>query len=123
MLIYLATPYSDESAAVREERFQVVNRAAAVLMARGLPVYSPISHGHPISLAGELPLGWDFWGAQCRAILAACEKLIVLKVPGWESSKGVTAEMALARELGLPVEFLDPDDLAWLSVELAEPLS
>jgi hypothetical protein len=31
--------------------------------------------------------------------------------------------MALARELGLPVEFLDPDDLAWLSVELAEPLS
>ena len=34
-MIYLATPYSHPDPAVREQRFQVVNRAASSLKRRG----------------------------------------------------------------------------------------
>jgi hypothetical protein len=37
--------------------------------------------------------------------------LIVLMLDGWEQSRGVNAEIALARELGLPVEYVNPAEL------------
>lgn len=107
-LVYLATPYSHERMAVREHRFKVVNRVAADLMREGVHIYSPISHTHPIAMAGDLPKGWEFWEQYDRVMLVACVKVIVLRQEGWEESKGVTAEIAIAREMGLPVEFIDP---------------
>lgn len=109
MLIYLATPYSHESAHVREARFRVVNQVAARLVGQGLHVYSPISHTHPICLEGELPMGWDYWAELDRKMLSVCGRLIVLRQSGWKNSVGVQAEIAMARdEFGLPVEFVDP---------------
>lgn len=105
-LIYLAVPYSDPDPAVREERFHVVNEAAAVLMGQGLYVFSPISHTHPIAAAGALPLGWDFWEGYDREMLSACGALVVLCLDGWNRSTGVTSEIAIAEELGLPVFFV-----------------
>ena len=29
-------------------------------------------------------------------------------LPGWESSRGVQAEIKIARELGMTIEFIDP---------------
>lgn len=108
-LVYLATPYSHPDEAVREERFRAVNTAAAELMRKGMHIYSPISHTHPIALAGDLPLGWEYWQAYDRAILSACCKLIVLMLDGWKESKGVTGEIAIACELGLDVEYISPN--------------
>jgi len=102
-LVYLACPYSHPDPAVRLERFNAANRAAARLMASGVYVFSPISHTHPIALAGDLPLGWDFWQGYDRAVLACCERLLVLMLDGWESSVGIRAEIALAQEMGIPV--------------------
>jgi hypothetical protein len=34
-------------------------------------------------------------------MLRRCDALAVLRLPGWEQSVGVQAELALARELGL----------------------
>lgn len=107
-LIYLATPYSDPDPAVREQRFVIVNRVAAVLMRNGLHIFSPISHTHPIALAGELPKGWEFWQGYDRAILDACVKVLVLMQSGWQESVGVTAEILLAEEMGLPIEYIEP---------------
>ena len=107
-LIYLATPYSHEQPEVREQRFQVVNRVAAELMRGGMHIYSPISHTHSIAMAGDLPKGWDFWEQYDRVMLAACVKVIVLRQDGWDQSTGVAAEIAIAKDMGLPVEFIDP---------------
>lgn len=108
-LVYLAVPYSHPDAAVRLYRFETVNRMAAKLMREGVHIFSPISHTHPIALAGDLPLGWEYWGAYDRAILNACKKLLILQLEGWSTSKGVTEEMTIAIELGIPVEFI-PDN-------------
>jgi hypothetical protein len=41
-------------------------------------------------------------------MLAACDSLTVLCISGWQESKGVQAEIAAARKMGLPVRFIDP---------------
>lgn len=107
-LTYLASAYSHPSAEVREERFRAVCRAAAELMRQGHLVFSPIAHSHPIALAGTLPTDWHFWAAFDRAYLEASRELIVLRLDGWRESVGVTAELAIAAELGIPISYIDP---------------
>lgn len=106
-LVYLATPYNHPDAEVRERRFREVNRVAGDMIRRGEHVFSPISHTHPIALDGDLPKGWEFWRTYDRAMLRACGKLAVLMQDGWQESVGVQAEIAIAREMGLPVEFIE----------------
>jgi hypothetical protein len=105
-LIYLACPYSSPDPAVREQRFHAVNRAAARLMEQGDLIFSPISHSHPIAIDGGLPKDWGFWERYDRAILGCCRTLIVLCLPGWEQSVGVQAEIKIAKELGLDIEYI-----------------
>ena len=107
-LVYLATPYSDPDPTVRQERFEVVNVVAARLMRDGVHIFSPISHTHPIAIAGDLPKGWDFWETYNRAILAACCKVIIVRQVGWEKSVGVGNEIRIAGEINIPVEYIDP---------------
>jgi len=108
-LIYLACPYNDPDPAIRIARFEAVNRAAAYFMAKGEYVFSPISHTHPIAMAGDLPHGWDHWQGYDRTILSVCHKLYVLQLAGWDKSVGVAGEMQIAAELGIPVFFVDTD--------------
>jgi hypothetical protein len=106
-IVYLATPYSHPERVVRLQRFEKVNAVAARLMRDGMHIFSPISHTHPIAEAGDLPLGFDFWQKYDTAFLNNCCKLIVLRLDGWEKSVGVTAEIEIAKSLGLPIEYID----------------
>ena len=112
-LIYLAVPYSHADRYVRVARWIAANKAAAKLMASGLYVFSPISHTHPIAEAsdGTLPRGWDFWEGFDRQYLNVCKKVTVLRIPGWDTSTGVTAEIKIGNEAGIPVEYMDWDDM------------
>jgi len=74
-------------------------------------VFSPVSHSHPVCEAvvddetGESQ-SWGYWERFDRAILAICHKLYVLPLAGWQESVGVQAEIAIAEEMGIPVEIL-----------------
>jgi len=107
-MIYLATPYSDPDPAVREERFNVVNRVAARMMMEGLHVYSPISHSHSIAKAGWLPTDWSFWELYDTKMIIMCGQMIVLRQAGWAISTGVQHEIRIAAGLGHPIEYMDP---------------
>lgn len=48
-LTYLASPYNDESAELREKRYQEACKACVWLMNRDWAVYSPIVHNHPLA--------------------------------------------------------------------------
>lgn len=109
-LTYLACPYSHKDETVKVSRFEAANKASSKLMKEGQYIFSPISHTHPIALAGGLPGGWDFWEGYDRRILSCCDKIVVLRVPGWETSTGVQAEIKIGQELGIPVEYMDPTD-------------
>ena len=53
-------------------------------------------------------MGSDYWVAFDEAFMAACGAIKVLKLPGWETSSGVTRELAHFRAAGIEPEFLDP---------------
>lgn len=110
-LVYLACPYSHDEHSFRMLRWYAANQAAAKLMSEGLYIFSPISHTHPIAEAseGKLPRGWDFWEGYDRQYLNICKKIIVLRIPGWDTSKGVQAEIKIGTEMGIPIEYMDWD--------------
>ena len=105
MLTYLATPYSHKDPRVRAERYRIVTRHAAKLMAAGEVVYSPITHGHAIVTLEELPLSWEFWKTQCDPFLEKMDRLIVLTQLGWMDSAGVTYEISVAIKRDIPFYF------------------
>ena len=107
-LTYLACPYSHADPATKEARFEAANKASAKLMKDGHLVFSPISHTHPIALAGELSGDWHFWKDYDTAFIEASKELIVLKEDGWQESVGVQAEIKIAEELSIPVTYLEP---------------
>jgi hypothetical protein len=109
-LIYLAAPYTHKKRSVMVYRFRKINKAAAIIMGKGYYLYSPISHTHPIADAGELPRGWDFWGGYDEIMISACKVLVVLMLDGWKESTGVNAEIKIAQRLGLPIEYISPDN-------------
>lgn len=111
MITYLASPYSHPDPAVREERFRAACRAAAALIRRGHVVFSPIVHSHSIAQHGW-PVDWGAWERQDRRFLAACDEVWVLTLDGWQESRGVEAEIAIARALGKPVCFVSEAELA-----------
>lgn len=108
-LTYLAVPYSHPDPEIRAARFVAANRAAGMLMAKGHLVFSPISHTHPIAEECDLPKGWEFWQEFDRAYIAASKMLVVLCIDGWRESVGVSAEISIATEMGIPVEYIAPD--------------
>jgi hypothetical protein len=115
--IYLATPYTHKDHRIMVARFQMVNKVAAKLMADGKYIFSPISHTHPIAEAGELPRGWEYWAGYDRRMLQTCTKIIVLRLPGWDVSKGVQAEIKIGQEMNIPVEFIDYNIKEWENIQ------
>lgn len=109
-LQYLASPYSHADVAVKRERYRQACVAAGRLMKRGVRVFSPIAHSVAIEehFEGRSIEQHDFWLNQDFAVLRHCEKLLVLRLDGWEISKGVAAEVEFAGRLGIPVFYIDP---------------
>ena len=110
-MIYLISTYTHPDPSVREARFEAACRATAALIRQGKTVLSPIVHSHPLCRFG-LPGDWGFWQGVDLQYLAVCSEVVVLKLDGWQQSQGVQAEIAMARALGKPVSFIEPNDVA-----------
>jgi hypothetical protein len=101
-LVYLASPYTHVDPEVRETRFREVCALASSLMSRGIKVFSPIAHSHPILIHGrDCDPGWAHWKAFDLHMLAKCDVLLVYTLDGWEESTGVQAEIEEAEFLSM----------------------
>lgn len=105
-LIYLASPYSHPDELVRHERFERLLAVVAQFMNEGYLVFSPIAHSHPVAVRHDLPGDWEFWKRIDAAFISVCGAVWVLCIEGWRESKGVAAEIEIAREMGKPVYFI-----------------
>ncbi|HUT91797.1 MAG TPA: DUF1937 family protein [Thermoguttaceae bacterium] len=110
-MIYLASPYSDPNPAIREQRFRIVCQVAAAMLRAGALVFSPIAHSIPIAEHGTAPNTWAFWKGLDLEMLARSDEVVVLKLPGWDRSQGVQAEVVRARALGKPVSYVEAGDV------------
>lgn len=118
-LIYLASPYAHDSAAVRDARLEAVRYVCGKLVNDGVIVLSPMVYTGELALRGfHPPQGWYAFDLQ---FLARADELLVLQLPGWEESKGVLVEIAAAQAKGIPVRLM-PLEEAGLPTEILEGL-
>ena len=75
-------------------------------MRQGEIVFSPIAHTHPIATMCDLPKDWEFWGKFDKAFIEQCSQVVVAMIPGWKDSKGINAEIAIAKDLGKPIRYM-----------------
>lgn len=104
-MLYLASPYTSEDQDEQRMRYHQACRAAAKLMEQGHVVFSPIAHSHGIARFIENH-DHNFWMEQDLPFLEHADRLIVLTLPGWEKSRGIKQEIALAKAKDIPIEYM-----------------
>jgi len=104
-MIYIASPYSSDIKSVLVDRYNKAVDFTAAMMESGFTVFSPIVHGHAISVAKELPSDYMFWQKQCEDILSLSDAMFVLMIDGWESSKGISEEIQMCASIGIPIYY------------------
>jgi len=111
-IIYLGIPYTWNP----QKSFEIVNKAAAKLMQRGLVIFSPISHSHPIAdhMDEKLRTSQEFWMKQDTPLVKASSNLFMIIITGEEKdgmtlikeSKGCQQELKIAKENNVPVTYI-----------------
>jgi hypothetical protein len=99
--IYLASPYSHPNPQVMHARYLAVAAECAKLLKAQDWTYSPIVHCHELARMHGLPTDFEYWKRYNRAMLSSASAFYILTIPGWEQSRGVTAERAMAECAGL----------------------
>ncbi len=100
-----------------EENYRRVSRLAAKLCAKGSVAFSPITYGHTLLGFVQMPNDWEFWKSFCLSFLENSEELIVYKMPGWESSKGLAAEIEYATEKNIKISWIDYDQYELVPID------
>ncbi len=103
---YLASPYSSTDPEMVHKRYKAVNKAGAILCKEGFILIEPIAMCHHKSLEFDLPQGYEYWKTRDRKFVSMSDGILVLQLPGWIESTGVTDEVAYAQSLGKPVMYL-----------------
>lgn len=111
-MIYVASPYSHPDPFVVDKRFQAVEQFTARLIGAGMLAYSPIAAFHHMARRYSLPKDAIYWRAHNQHTMSHASELFVLRLPGWEESRGVQMEIDWADRMGLPVSYHDSDFMA-----------
>ena len=106
-LIFLASPYSHESAKVREIRYNDALEITTAILRRGRFIFSPIVFCHHIALQHKLPKDAAYWEAYNEAMLKVCDELYILCINGIDTSKGVHREIILAESISMRRTFVE----------------
>lgn len=106
-LIYLACPYSGTPEQI-DFRVRAFAQKVAQIEAEGqVHVISPVMN-HTVVQYASVPGTWEFWRSYSLTLLARCDGLYVLRLPGWDVSTGVRGEIEAAEAQGFPITYLDP---------------
>lgn len=112
---YLAGPYSAHPAGL-EAAYRAACEATAFLIRHGIPVFSPIAHTHGVAIHGGIdPVDHAIWLPADEPMMQAAKGLIILRIRGWDTSKGVEAEYRTFAAAGKPVRYMDPGQLPHLT--------
>lgn len=110
-MVYLSSPYSNHSREVIQKRSEEALRATIWGWKQGYLVFSPIVYTHMIAVSTpQIDQYWRWIEFDMR-LLRACDELWVLKLDGWEDSRGVNTEIAEATHLKIPIRYIDPTEI------------
>ncbi len=109
-LIYLACPFRHREFNIMKKRCAAAHFVAAELTSLGLFVFSPLTHNEILIDLCEDEVPKEHWMEFDLTILSICKKLIIIKMEGWDISKGVQREMLFAKNKKIPIEKIDPPE-------------
>ncbi len=109
-LIYLACPFRHADPYIQRKRCAAAHYVTAQLFLQGHYVFSPLTHNERLIDIMHDALPGERWMQFDLAILSTCKFLYVLKMEGWELSKGVQRELAFAKERGIAIREVAPPD-------------
>ena len=115
--IYLASPYTalrDDGSyddVLMQERYDAVTDCFQSLVSAGLVIYCPIAMTHRIdclhrNLYGDR-ISPKLWYEFDKPFMQHASQLFVLKLPGWEKSKGLQEEIKTAIARNVPIVYLE----------------
>ena|ERR1035437_3297765 len=103
---YLGSPYTHEDPFVMEQRYIQAGRVLSRLLHHKIWTYSPIVHCHELAKIGGLPKDAAFWREYDFFMLSNASKMYVLCGEGYDTSKGLAAEIVEAKRIKIPVEYI-----------------
>jgi len=109
-LVFLSIPYNHPDPEVIEARMVVLYKAIGHFMGLGLVPIAPCTN-HAVLKHVPLPTEWAYWQMYSETLLGLCGKMVIIRLEGWETSTGVTGEIAYCKANGIPVDYIDPGDL------------
>lgn len=79
-----------------------------------ITVFSPVILFHTLDralTAMERDTSWGTWIRHSLVFLDQCHRLVVLKLPGWEQSRGLELEIARFKTFKSPIDYMEPREL------------
>lgn len=107
-VVYLSAPYSSEQPEIAERRFHALLDLQVALLNAGITCINPLANALPfICQPNEQSLDYNTILDIDLKILARCDEMVVLALPGWSQSEGVKRELEYAITLKKPVTILE----------------
>lgn len=107
-LVYLATPYTLYEEGL-DEAFREACRIANILIVRGVRCFSPIAHGHSLSVeTGLSPGAISLWYWYNNGFMNKSDCMVIGAMTGWNASRGVAHEIDRFKAMVKPIYLLNP---------------
>jgi hypothetical protein len=106
---YLATVYRKHAVSLDAAADEAAMYAALFLDA-GIPVFSPIVHGHAFAKHSKTLPSAQFWADLQMHFMQPADGLIVVQMDGWTVSRGIRLELKWFRESKRPIVYVTPAD-------------
>ena len=105
-MIYLSSPYTHSDPWEVQRRVLATKQALAHLLEKGEFVYSPIVMCHAVANIHSLPTDHTFWLRFDFHMIEKCDEFAILRIDGWEKSRGMQAEYHHAVRLGKKITYI-----------------
>lgn len=120
-VVFLGGPYWHEDPEVRSWRAVQYSKAVAAIVTgpsgESTMVYSPVAYGHAIDgYFDDRGVSESYWRRHGIAMLRRSDQLWILKLEGWEESRGLEAELDVARRSNMEITYIEPQSLGLSAV-------
>ena len=108
---YLSNPYNGTEQE-KSERVEICSRVCFHFIRQKIPVISPVIHNHAMNhqqdiatILKEIPFEerFDFIMDFDFNLLKPAKAMLLLKLPGWDKSKGVAYEIDFCKQHAIPI--------------------